>query len=58
MDSQQPDLQDAILSANSEPLAAINVGILDKDGFIRQVITLEELVLVGDSQTLNLHNYP
>jgi hypothetical protein len=57
MNSQQPDLEDAIVSTNAEPLAAVNVGILDKDGFIQQVITLEELVLVGDNQTLNLHNY-
>jgi hypothetical protein len=57
MDSQHPDLEDAILSTNAEPLAAVNVGILDKDGFIQEVITLEELMLVGDDQTLNLHNY-
>jgi hypothetical protein len=55
--SPELDFDDSILSTNAEPLAAINVGILDKDGIIRQVITLEELVLVGDSQTLNLHNY-
>jgi hypothetical protein len=57
MSNQRPDLEDAILSTNAEPLAAINVGILDKDGFIREVITLEELMLAGDSQTLNLQNY-
>ena len=55
--NQQPDLEDAILSTDAEPLAAINVGILDRDGFIQKVITFEELVLVGDNQTLNLHNY-
>jgi hypothetical protein len=52
-----PDLEDAILSTDPEPLAAINVGILNKDGCIQQVITLEELMLVGDNQTLDLHNY-
>ena len=41
--SKQLDFEDAILSTNAEPLAAINVGILDKDGFTQQVITLEEL---------------
>ena len=57
MSSRQLDLEDAILSTNAKPLAAINVGILDKDGFVQQVLTLQELVLVGDSQTLNLCNY-
>jgi hypothetical protein len=50
-------LEDAILSTNAEPLAAINVGILHKDGNIQEVITLEELARVGNSQSLNMHNY-
>jgi hypothetical protein len=47
MNNQHADLEDAILSTDPEPLKGINVGILNKDGCIRQVITLEELMLVG-----------
>jgi hypothetical protein len=49
--------EDAILSADAEPLKAINVGILNREGFVDQIITLEELVRVGCSQPLQMHNY-
>jgi hypothetical protein len=53
----KPNLEDANLSTNAEPLAAINVGVLDNEGFIQEIITLEELSRVGSSQPLNMHNY-
>jgi hypothetical protein len=53
----KPNLEDANLSTNAEPLAAINVGVLDKEGFIQEIITLEELSRIGNSQPLNMHNY-
>ena len=53
----EPNLEDANLSTNAEPLAAINVGILDNEGFIQEIITLEELSRIGNSQPLNMHNY-
>lgn len=34
MNNQKPKLEDANLSTNAEPLAAINVGILHKEKFI------------------------
>jgi hypothetical protein len=51
------NLEDAILNNKTQALKAINVGILNKQGFVDQVITLEELARVGNSQTLNMHNY-
>ena len=51
------NLEEAILSTNAEPLAAINIGILDKAGNIQEVITFEELARVGNSQSLNMHNW-
>ena len=55
--SQDYKLEDAILGTNPEPLKAINVGIINKSGDIGEVITLEELARVGNSQSLNMHNY-
>jgi hypothetical protein len=52
-----PHLEDANLSTSAEPLAAINVGVLDNEGFIQEIITLWELARVGNSQPLNMHNY-
>ena len=53
----KPNLEDAILSTNADPLKSINVGVLDNEGFIQQIITLEELSRIGNSQPLNMHNY-
>ena len=55
--SQELDPEDVILSTNPEPLKAVNIGILNKNGRVFQVITLEELARVGCSQPLNMHNY-
>ena len=57
MNSQQLDLEDEILSTNAEPLKAIKVGIINQNGDIGEIITLEELARVGNSQSLNMHNY-
>ena len=54
---QSRNLEGDILHTNSEPFKAINVGILTENGFVDQVITLDELVRVGSSQPLYLHNY-
>ena len=51
------NLEDAILHTNADPLKSINVGVLDNEGFIQEIITLEELARVGNSQPLNMHNY-
>jgi hypothetical protein len=54
---QSRNLEDDILHTNPQPLKAINIGILNENGFVDQVITLEELARVGNSQSLNMHNY-
>ena len=46
-----------IRNTNPQPLKAIKVGILNKKGFVDQMITLEELSRVGNSQSLNMRNY-
>ena len=51
------NLEATILSTNADPLKAINVGVLDNEGFIQEIITLEELARVGNRQPLNMHNY-
>jgi hypothetical protein len=53
----KPNLEATILSTNADPLKPINVGILDKEGFIQEIITLEELSRIGNSQSVNMHNY-
>jgi hypothetical protein len=54
---QSRNLEDSILNTNPQSLSALNVGILNKEGFVDQVITLEELARVGNSQSLNMHNF-
>jgi len=51
------NLEDEILSTNPEPLKAIKIGIVNKNGSVDHVITLEELARVGSSQPLQMHNY-
>jgi hypothetical protein len=45
-----------ITNTNAEPLAAIKVGVLDNEGFVKAVITMEEFVRTADSQELYFHN--
>jgi hypothetical protein len=53
----QSNQEEMIIGTNSEPLKAINVGIVDADGFIQEVVTLEELAMVGSSRELHMSNY-
>ena len=51
------DLEDVVLSNNAKPLSSINVGVINGDGIVQEVITLEELARVGCSQPIQMHNY-
>jgi hypothetical protein len=45
-------LECEITNTNAEPLAAIKVGIIDNEGFVRAVITMEEQIAKNSS----IHN--
>jgi hypothetical protein len=51
------DLEDQITNTSIKQPCAVNVGIIDNQGAVKGVITLEELVRVGDSQEIYLRNY-
>jgi hypothetical protein len=50
------DLEQKALNTSAEPLSKINVGIMDDNGNIEQVITLEELVRIGGPQDIWMYN--
>lgn len=51
------DFEDAVLSTDAKPLSSINVGVINGDGIVQEVITLEELARVGLSQPIQMRNY-
>jgi hypothetical protein len=52
-----PTLEAAVTSTAAAPLSAINVGIINDQGFVVQVITLEELARTGNRQDFHMSNY-